>query len=556
VNNPQEGLQLFARERLIRFMRRWGILVLAGAAIAGVAAFTVSKLTPPTYRATAQLFLTPGSNPSIAFQDVVLGQNLARSYVQLATADVVLSPALQTVSWPGLLKEFRDRVQVSQLRDTSVIEISFRDVDPILAAAAANAIADSFITRTKELQQTLQGSTTTELEDQIAAVQKDIRALDDQVTRLNAQLVATPRPGQTATPRSETEAQILQAENIRDSKQQTFAQLVKTRDDMRLAAARAQNTVSLWQTAAPPTQPESPRVLLNTALGIVLGVLVMLLVIGAFTYLDDRVTDLAEANPKLGLPGLAQVRLGENPASTQGKLFIRDAPRAPEAEAFRSLRTNLQFARVDNPPHSLLVTSAKAGEGKSVVSANLALAFAETGVPTILIDADLRRPSLHRLFRLTAAQGLTTLLTDATAIARIDQFRVSPQLSVIPSGPLPPNPAELLASERMSWLIKKLAATQPGAFVIIDTSPVLAVADPIALATKVDGCAFVIDAGHTHTSQIRHAIAALQRVHAPLLGVILNKVSSADAYYYYDYYNYAADAHRPAPRRVEDRPGA
>lgn len=519
-------------------LRRWAPLVVVGALLSGSAAFVISKVTPAEYRATAQLFLTPGSNPSVAFQDVVLGQNLGRSYVQLATADVVLSPAMSKVGWADATS-FRERTQVAQFRDTSVITVSFRDVDPVRAANAANAIASSFIDRTRELQTSLQGSTSNQVEDQIASVQRDIRSLDAQINALASEVNATARPGQPSSiPRPDQQAQLAQLYNLRQGQQQTLAQLLKTRDDMVLAATRAQNSVSLWQTAEPPTEPESPRVALNTMVGFLAGAIVMLLMSSVLGYLDDRLNDVSEMTVRLGIPGLAQVHLGENPDTPSGKLFVRDQPRSPEAEAFRALRTNVLFANVDKRPNSILVTSARAGEGKSVVSANLALAFAEAGAQVYLIDGDLRRPSQHRLFRVPSTSGLTSLLTGSSAYSAIEQFRVQPNITVIPSGPLPPNPAELLSSARMSALIDELVA-RPHAVVIIDSSPVLAVADPVALSTKVDGCLVVVDAEHTHTGAARHAVASIQAVHGTVLGGVLNKVSEKHAYYYYDY-NYGS----------------
>jgi non-specific protein-tyrosine kinase len=514
-------------------------VIVGGTLLSGVMALLVSLVIPPEFKATAQLFITPASNPTAVYQDVVLGQNLARSYAQLASAEVVLTPAMATVGWTDL-KTFRERTQVQLLRETSVITVSFRASDPDVAAQAANAIAQSFITQSRALQQTLQGSTTTELEDQIAAIRSEIRDLDRQILDVRAELVATPKPNATpSTTKVDLQAQLIQLDSSRQSRQQTYAQLLKTRDDLRLSAARAENTVSLWQPAARPLEPESPRPLLNAILGALAGLTALLVTIGVVSYLDERITDPEELRSVLGVASLGQVNLADQPEVTLGKLFVRQNPTSREAESFRSVRTSLTFTDVDSRARTILITSARAGEGKSIVSANLALAFAEAGVPTILVDADLRRPSQHRLFRVSAAQGLTTLLTDQTPFnpqLALRAFQVSPLLFVIPSGPIPPNPAELLASARMSRLVEQLKAVNEQAIVIIDTSPVLAVADPVVLSTKVDACVLVIDSGATHTGAARRAIIALRRVRAVVAGAVLNKVSESESYYYqYDY---------------------
>jgi succinoglycan biosynthesis transport protein ExoP len=441
----------FGRDRLVQAMRRWAPLVVLSAVLAGVAAFGVSMTLPPQYRATAQLFVAPAANPTVALQEVILGQNLARSYVQLATAEVVLRPAMQKVGWADF-EDFRERTNVAQVRDTFVINISFDLNDPSRAAAAANAIAESFVAQSRTVQTALQG------------------------------------------------------------------------------------TITVWQPATAPVEPESPRILLNSVLGALGGALVALLMIGGISYLDDRITDFDHVRARLGIAPLEEIHRSTRPDTMAGKLFVRDSPQSREAEAFRSLRTNISFANVDKRPRSILVTSAHPSEGKSVVSANLALALAREGTPTVLVDADLRRPSQHALFKLKSAQGLTDLLTGQQSFDPIQRFKVDENLLVIPTGPLPPNPAELLSSERMTALIQKLANLTDGCTVIIDTSPVLAVADPLALSTKVDGCLLVIDSERTNARAARHAVERLAAVNATILGAVLNKVSAAHGYYGYDYY--------------------
>jgi capsular exopolysaccharide synthesis family protein len=506
---------------------------------------------PKEYEATAQLYLAPASNPTVAFQDVALGQTLATSYVELAKAEVVLRPAMDKAQWPGDLKSFRDRLTVSQLRGTSIISIVFRSRDRELAALTAQAVADVFVAQSRDLQVALQGSTASELDQQISAIQTDLASLEGQAAALRAELLATLRPGATAQPRGDLQTQIAVLDSSRQSKQQTLANLLKTRDDMRLAQARAATTVSLWQPATVPEEPVSPRPLLNAVLGALAGGLVAVMGVAAVAYLDDRLTDIEEVRTRLGAAPLGQVRLHDQPETINGKLFVREEPTSSEAEAIRSIRTNVLFSSADHRPRSLVITSALPGEGKSVLSANLALAFAEAGTQVVLIDADLRRPSQHRLFRVSAAAGLTNLLTDATGAVDLERFRLSPQLTVIPSGPLPPNPAELLASGRMSQLLQQLSAG-PNSLVIVDTSPVLAVADPVALSTKVDGCVVVVDSSRTRVASTRRALAALERVHARTIGVVLNKLTESEAAYYrYDgYYGVA----KPGARAEAGRP--
>jgi polysaccharide biosynthesis transport protein len=512
----------------LKQVRRWVVPVIAAAVAGGLAALLISGTITPEYRSTATLYLTPGSSANAPLQDVTLGQALARNYVQLATAEGVLRAAMDKIRWGGEFQAFRDATQVAQVRDTSIIAVSFRDKDPQRAADAANAVAQAFIDQNQRLESDLQGTVASQLNGQIESVETDIHVLDTQIAPLQATLAASAPTGQNAA-RAEQQAQLLTLEGLRQSKQGTLAQLVTARDDIRLTAARSRNNVSLWQSATPPVFAETPKVPLNTALGTFAGAILAALAIGVVTYRDDRLSDREAVAERLGVGAIAEIQRGERPESLGGKLFVRDAPGSAEAEAFRSLRTNIFFANVDRRPQTILITSAVPLEGKSVVSANLALAFAQAGTPTILIDADLRRPSQHRLFRINRNPGLTSLLTGETSISTVPQMEVAPNLIVIPSGPLPPNPAELLSSTRMAALISELRQLTKESALIIDTSPLLSVTDAAVLATRVDGCVLVIDSSRTHAGVAQRALEALRQVRAPILGVVLNNVVGTDA---------------------------
>jgi capsular exopolysaccharide synthesis family protein len=178
-----------------------------------------------------------------------------------------------------------------------------------------------------------------------------------------------------------------------------------------------------------------------------------------------------------------------------------------------------------------------------VVSANLALAFADAGTPAILVDADLRRPSQDRLFGLAAQQGITEYLSGAVPLERIAGPTAHRGLTVIPAGAVSANPADVVSSRRMDTLLRHLADREAGeGVVVIDASPVLTVTDAIALAPKVDGCVIVVDARRTSARVARRAIEALRQVRAPILGVVLNKATGPEAREYYRYPAPSADA--------------
>jgi len=198
-------------------------------------------------------------------------------------------------------------------------------------------------------------------------------------------------------------------------------------------------------------------------------------------------------------------------------------PRSPVSEAYRALRTNLDFSSLDRPIRTMLVTSAGPEEGKSTVLANLAVTTAQAGKKVILVDGDLRRPTLHHIFNLKNDVGLTTMVVDDAAMESPPLQDTGVEgLQLLPSGPLPPNPSELLGSRRMEEIIAVLL--ERADIVFFDAPPVVAVTDAAVLATKVDGVLLVIYAGRTRRDYARAARARLEKVNANLLGAVLNNV--------------------------------
>ena len=220
-------------------------------------------------------------------------------------------------------------------------------------------------------------------------------------------------------------------------------------------------------------------------------------------------------------------------AQAEDSLITLTDPTSSVAEAFRTLRTNLEFSSLDNPVKTLVITSASPGEGKSTTLANLAITTAQAEKKVYLIDCDLRRPSLHRLFGIANDVGLTNMIRDeALRDAPPLQETQVPGLWLLPSGPLPPNPSELLGSKRMEEIITKLR--DQADIVLFDTPPSTVVTDAAVLASKVDGVLLVFSAGRTKRDHAQKAKALMEKVNARLVGVVLNNVradSNLQSYY-------------------------
>lgn len=302
--------------------------------------------------------------------------------------------------------------------------------------------------------------------------------------------------------------------------------------------------VSIVEAATKPSSPVKPNVMMNTLLAAAVGLLLAAGIAILIEYLDDTVKspeDL-EANGLLSLGGVARFHGSKDPDEN---LIAGSASRRHFSEAYRVLRTNVQFSTIDRPGQTMLVTSANPREGKSTTAANLALVTAQAGKKVILVDSDLRRPSIHHFFGLSNEQGLTNLLlspqSGVNGCAQRTRFE---NLAVITSGPLPPNPSELLASRRLDSVLDALKAQAN--VVIIDSPPMLPVADASILASKVDGTMLVVDTSKTRAQALRRAKEALLRSKTHLLGAVLNKVKrrgGGGGYYYY-YHYYTADGEK------------
>jgi capsular exopolysaccharide synthesis family protein len=306
------------------------------------------------------------------------------------------------------------------------------------------------------------------------------------------------------------------------------------------------NTIYVVEPASVPVNPMSPRVTVNTIVGGVLGLLAAIAVVAVIEYLDDTVKEPADLEQHdLTLMGVVQ----RFSARRDSFLSVLDDSSRREGllEAYQHLRTNIEFARLDTDIRSIVVTSAQPREGKTTTCVNLAIMAARAGRRVVLVDADLRRPAIHRALGLPNREGVTTALLSASQEGLPFLQTQVPNLRVLLTGPLPPNPAEVLGSERMVTLMRKLQ--EEADLVVYDTPPSVAVADAAILAAHADAVLLVVDAGRTRMSALATALDHVRRSRTRILGVVLNKVSRHGKGYqgYYDYSgSYASQAAAPS----------
>lgn len=357
-----------------------------------------------------------------------------------------------------------------------------------------------------------------------------------------------------------TDADPIQAADLANAVADQAASVVEELAPRDPGTGRSTVRVSVVRPATVPAVAASPNAMLNLAAGTVLGLSLGILLALGRDAIDTRVRDSDALAQLTSLPILGSV--GAFSERQSGRVLVATAPHSAAAERIRQLRTNLQFLRVAEGAdairpgaHVLSITSALPGEGKSTISANLAVALAQTGAAVLLVDADLRRPSLGHVFGLESGVGLTTVLAGDAELADIVQEWGMAGLHVLPSGAVPPNPTELLGSPAMRWLVDQMRRSYD--YVVIDTAPLLPVADATVLAGLVDGTAVVAHVGRVRRTQLGQALTHLERVSARVLGVVLNQVRRDEESYNYRQHvtaEDAVDAAAFAPRPVEGSP--
>ena len=322
----------------------------------------------------------------------------------------------------------------------------------------------------------------------------------------------------------------------------TYGNVLAQLENIRLSEANAIDTVLVVEEAEPPQRPVRPRVLLNTLLAAIVGGMLGLGVAFLIEYLDDSIKtpdDIARITPLSTLGIIAKRKKNE-----ANGLITLEEPRSPIAEAYRTVRTSIQFAGVDKSMRTIVVTSAGPGEGKSTTAANLAVVMAQAGSKVALIDADLRKPTQHKRWGVPNTVGLTGALLMDDFSENLD-YLLTPtsveNLWLLTSGQLPHNPSELLGSHKLRQLTEQLLQSYD--MLIFDSPPALAVTDPVVLGREMDGVIVVVDSGITREPALVHVLNEMERVQAHIIGIVLNRFSSRSqsGYYYYYYERYYRD---------------
>jgi non-specific protein-tyrosine kinase len=511
--------------------RKWLWLFVLATVVAAVSAWVATQFMPRTYSSQATLMVGRSvDDPTPDYMNVALTKSLAETYAQMATRQPVLEHAIKTLGLTASWQQLRGMVRAKAVPGSQLVEISVIDVDPLRAQVIADGVAKAVIEKSPTPKQqkddkkaAFVASEQADLQSRIEAARKELQELDTKIgLETSARAIAD-----LQTRKAGRESQI-------SSWRSQFAAMDQS------VVGSTVNSLEIIENAAPGFQV-GPNVRMNILLAALIGFGLALAAALALEYMDDTVKSAEIVERRLGVANLATIEVVADARNRRDTLVAVSAPRSPVAEAFRTMRTNLQFSLVAGDRQALLITSPSPGEGKSTVAANVAVVMAQNGLKVILVDADLRRPTMHRTFGLPNSLGMTSLLLDpgltvADAIRPIDGAE---GLSVLTSGPLPPNPAELLGSAAMTRLLANLR--QHADIVVFDSPPLLAVTDAAVLAVKLDGSVLVFHAGTTRMDAARRAISALEKVGVTPIGSVVNRLDRREGRYYSAAYRYKYD---------------
>ncbi len=536
-------------------LKQWKVIVICFVVV-GLGAYVGSKLMTPRYQSSVLVQVSIRSSNSLVSNDNLLASDqLVQTEAQLVTSEPILHEVVS--HYPGLtVQELAGEVTATPRASTQLFEIDVLDPSSRRAADLANEIARTLI---KQQQQSIEQNNNQSQQQ----IQQDLTSTQQRITGVTNQIAALQAQGGNQTRIGVLQTQLHSLQQHYDQWETALAQL-------ELAQAQSGDFLRIAQPAQPASRPAQPNVSLNTIGGLVAGLLLGMLLAVLFEQLDTRVHTTEALGELFDLPVLATIWRAN---SANREDVINPTGHNANNESYRILRTNIGFSVVDKPLRSLMVTSAVPRDGKSVTAANLAIFMAKAGKNTLLIDADLRRPTQHEKFNLPGDKiGLSNaILAFSTAVppqspsqqfsllssplgsasttsmptVSLDPFVHAvgiPNLRVMPSGPLPPNPSELLDSKAMERLFKGIEIY--GAEVVIfDTPPILGLSDATILASKVDGVLVVADITRANKKNLKQVKEILTQANAHILGCVVNKQRPArhDRSYSYYYYSNRSD---------------
>ena len=525
---------------VLRF-RKW--VIVASVVIVTLVAMTVSVFQPATYEGEARILISERDAGAALLGTLVSEfssqpERGLQTQVQLMQVRPLLENTIRRLDLGVTPGELAGRITVTSVGQTNIVRIKVTDADPQVAADIANTLADEFV-----------GWSRTYKRESIQA------AADEVELRLNEAKAQVLELAARAKEQGNTEE--LKAELAIVTT--TYATLAEKLETLKINEQLETGSARVVSPAVLPANPVAPDPVRNGVLGLAVGLVLGIGMAFLYEYLDNTIKSASEAEEIYGVPVLGSVPAEKVDSRTVRQLAIIQNPGSAVAEAYRVLRNGLDFINFEREIKTLLVTSAAPAEGKSTVSANLAVALAQAGKKVVLVNCDFRRPTTDQFFAVNNMIGLSDVLSGANSLkSALQQPHAELNLMVLTPGKMPPNPSELLGSRKMKELLDTLEEWSD--WVIIDSAPLLAVADAAAVARWADGVLVVSKGGESVREAAAKSREMLEQVGARIVGVAIwgleEGAASARGYreysghYYADYYNQGV----PSDRRSKHVP--
>lgn len=500
---------------------KWWKLILVACLLAGISSYLVVSRQPPVYQTRVSLVIGRAVyEPNPSGGEIGMAQQLAAYYAIIAEREVIRNATMTALNMSSLPSYTAQAVPNSQ-----IIEVTVTDTDPLRAQAVANELANQLIKQSPSNPDLQEQQRQDFIRGQLELLEVQIQETQDEITQKEEEMGSL----NSARELAEAQGDISALRQKLTTLQSNYASMLSS------SLGRAPNSLNLLETAALPNRPIGPNrgtiILMSIAIAFLISAGAAYLI----EYLDDTIETPEEINRVMKLPVIGfvpELDKEDNKAS-----IVAERPQTLVAEAFRALKVSLEFSQAGAPARSFLVASVSKTEGKSMIASNLALTFALSGKKVILLDADLRRPSLHTYLNLPNEKGLSTLLLQPDEpIQEYLQPMSTKTLSVITAGQPVPNPSDLAGSQRMKEILADLS--EHADYLIVDGPPIL-VTDSSILSTEVDDVLIVVGFGLTRKSEAVVALKRLESVGAKIAGVVLNRIPRNNRVYYrlyhYDY---------------------